>query len=55
MAQASALATQIKTLEGQKMAIEAQIEQGAYGPQLGITLEDLQEQLADVSAQLAVL
>ena len=55
VAQASALATQIKTLEGQKMAIEAQIEQGAYGPQLGVTLEDLQEQLADVSAQLAVL
>ncbi|MCI8609719.1 MAG: MMPL family transporter [Firmicutes bacterium] len=55
VAQASALSTQIKTLEGQKMALEAQIQQGAYGPELGISLEDLQGQLAEVTGQLAML
>ncbi len=55
VAQASALATQIQTLEGQRTAIEAQIQQGAYGPEMGLTLEDLQAQLADVESQLTML
>lgn len=55
VSKASALATQIKVLEGRQAAIEAQISQGIYGPQVGITLEELQSQLKDVKSQLAVM
>jgi len=68
VAQASALATQIKTLEGQKMAIQAQLDQQLYagspaamyaqqqtGTPITITKEQLQNQLADVESQLAIL
>ena len=55
VARASALETQIKTLEGRKAAIEAQISQGIYGSAAGITLAELQEQQKDVESQLAIL
>ena len=55
VSKASALATQIKVLEGRQAAIEAQISQGIYGPQVGITLEELQSQLKDVKSQLTVM
>lgn len=55
VSKASALATQITVLEGRQAAIEAQISQGIYGPQAGITLEELQDQLKDVKSQLAVM
>ena len=55
VSKASALATQITVLEGRQAAIEAQISQGIYGPQVGITLEELQEQLKDIKSQLAVM
>ena len=55
VAQASALATQINTLEGQQMAIQAQIDLGAYGPELGVTLEELQAQLREINSQLTLL
>ena len=55
VARASALETQIKTLEGRKAAITAQISQEIYGSQAGITLPELQEQLKDVESQLAML
>lgn len=55
VSKASALATQITVLEGRQAAIEAQISQGIYGPQVGITLDELQDQLKDVKSQLAVM
>ncbi|MGN0735008.1 MAG: efflux RND transporter permease subunit [Anaerovoracaceae bacterium] len=55
VSKASALATQITVLEGRQAAIEAQISQGIYGLQVGITLEELQEQLKDIKSQLAVM
>ena len=55
VAQASAVATQITTLEGEKAALEAQIAQGAYGPELDVTLEELQAQLRETESQLALL
>ena len=55
ISQAGAMATQIQVLEGRQMAIEAQINQGAYGPALGVSLQDLQSQLADVKGELAVM
>ena len=55
VARASALETQIKTLEGRKAAIEAQISQGIYGSAAGITLAELQEQQKDVESQLTIL
>jgi len=55
ISQAGALATQIQVLEGRQMAVEAQINQGAYGPMLGVTLADLQKQLADIKGELAIL
>ena len=55
VARAGALETQIKTLEGRKAAIEAQISQGIYGSAAGITLAELQEQQKDVESQLTIL
>ena len=55
VSKASALATQVSVLEGRQAAIEAQISQGIYGPQAGITLEELQDRLKDVKSQLAVM
>ena len=55
VSKASSLATQINVLEGRQAAIEAQISQGIYGPQSGITLEELQDQLKDIKSQLAVM
>ena len=55
VSRASAIETQIKVLEGRQSAIEAQISQGIYGPQAGVTLEELQEQLKDVKSQLQVM
>ena len=55
VARAGALETQIKTLEGRRAAIEAQISQGIYGSAAGITLAELQEQLKDVESQLTIL
>ena len=55
MAQAGAMATQIQVLEGRRLAVEAQINQGAYGAAAGITLSDLQKQLAEIKSELAVL
>ena len=55
VARASALETQIKTLEGRKAAIEAQISQGIYGSAAGITLAELTEQQKDVESQLTIL
>ncbi len=68
VAQAGALATQIKTLEGQKMAVQAQLEQELYagspaalymqqqtGTPVTITREQLENQLADVESQLTLL
>lgn len=55
VSEAGAIATQIKVLEGRQAAIEAQISQGTYGPQAGITLEELQGQLKDVKSQLQIM
>ena len=55
VSKASALATQISVLEGRQAAIEAQISQGIYGTQAGITLGELQDQLKDVKSQLAAI
>lgn len=68
VAQASALATQIKTLEGQKMAIQAQLDQQLYagspaaiyaqqqtGSAITITKAELESQLVDVESQLTML
>lgn len=68
VAQASALATQIKTLEGQKLAIETQLEQQLYagspaasyaqqqtGSAITVTKEELEAQLGDIERQLSVL
>ena len=55
VSKAGSLATQITVLEGRQAAIEAQISQGIYGPQAGITLEELQDQLKDIKSQLAVM
>ena len=55
IAQAGAMSTQIQVLEGRKMAVEAQINQGAYGAMVGVSLADLQAQLADIESELAVM
>ncbi|MBR5488490.1 MAG: efflux RND transporter permease subunit, partial [Firmicutes bacterium] len=68
VAQAGALTTQIKTLEGRKMAIQAQLEQQLYagsmaamyaeqqtGTAITVTKDQLESQLADVESQLTIL
>ncbi len=55
VSKASAIATQIQVLEGRQMAIEAQIAQGLYGAEVGVTLEELQSQQADIKSELAIL
>ena len=68
VAQAGALATQVKTLEGRKMAIQTQLEQQLYAGSMAamyaqqqgaepitITKEELEAQLTDVESQLAIL
>ncbi|MBQ1959833.1 MAG: efflux RND transporter permease subunit, partial [Firmicutes bacterium] len=55
ISQAGAMATQIQVLEGRKMAVEAQINQGAYGAMVGVSLADLQKQLADINGELAIM
>ena len=55
VSKAGAIATQIKALEGRQAAIEAQISQGIYGPEAGVTLEELESQLKDVKSQLQIM
>lgn len=55
VSKAGSLATQISVLEGRQAAIEAQISQGIYGHEAGVTLEELESQLKDIKSQLAVM
>lgn len=55
VARAGSLATQITVLEGRQQAVEAQIAQGLYGGSTGVTLEQLQGQLAEIKSTLALL
>ena len=54
-AQAASIATRVQVLEGEKQAIEAQINGGMYGEQYGVSLNELKTMLVSINTELQIV